>query len=80
MARYYQGRAPVGGWAPPATLVAATVDPATGFRATGNCPPESLREEFFLPGTEPHDYCPLHPESGVERFLGKVWQKVRGIF
>jgi hypothetical protein len=39
-----------------------------------------VRIEYFLPGTEPHEYCPLHPESGAERFFRRLWDGVRGIF
>lgn len=80
MARAYKDRAPAGSWTPPATLVATTVDPETGLRATGNCPTDSIRAEYFIPGTEPTEYCPLHPESGLERFFDRLWRGVRSIF
>jgi hypothetical protein len=56
------------------------IDELSGFRATGNCPPEETRTEYFLPGTEPRDYCPVHPESGVIRLLDRLWGRVRKIF
>jgi 1A family penicillin-binding protein len=42
----------------PETVVAVTIDPRTGFRATPGCPEQ--REEFYLTGTEPREYCPEH--------------------
>jgi hypothetical protein len=28
-----------------------------------------VREEWFLPGTEPLDYCPIHGDSGMGGWL-----------
>lgn len=80
MANAYRGHEPEGYWAPPVSLDQVAVDAATGFRATNNCPPEEVRTEYFLPGTEPREYCPVHPESGVVRFLDGLWSRIRGIF
>jgi penicillin-binding protein 1A len=80
MARAYRDRQPEGTWAPPASLAQVVIDAASGFRATRNCPPEEVRTEYFLPGTEPRDYCPVHPESGVVRLLDRLWGRVRKIF
>ncbi len=49
-----------GGWEPPASVVRVWVDTANGLLATPNCPPEDVREEYFMAGTEPTAYCPLH--------------------
>ncbi|MBI5016623.1 MAG: PBP1A family penicillin-binding protein [Deltaproteobacteria bacterium] len=46
----------------PETVVTVSIDPATGGLATTDCP--ERREEFYLPGTEPTEYCPRH--GGVE--------------
>lgn len=67
-------------WSPPANVVSAQVDERTGYLATGECPPEDVRIEYFLIGTEPEMYCPLHPESGAERFMDNLWQRIRKIF
>jgi penicillin-binding protein 1A len=80
MAEVYRNRAGAGGWATPATVVTAAVDRRSGLRATGNCPREDVRTEYFVPGTEPFDSCPLHPESGIERFFDRLWRGVRRIF
>lgn len=80
MARAYEDREPEGHWTPPASLEQILIDPATGFRATRSCPPGEVRYEYFLPGTEPRDYCPVHPESGVIRLLDRLWGRVRQIF
>jgi len=42
----------------PDTVVAVSIDPATGFLATEGCP--ERRDEFYILGTEPVDYCPKH--------------------
>jgi membrane carboxypeptidase/penicillin-binding protein len=42
----------------PETVVTVSIDPATGYLATTECP--EIREEFYLPGTEPTEYCPTH--------------------
>jgi membrane carboxypeptidase/penicillin-binding protein len=42
----------------PDTVVAVSIDPTTGYLATTECPEK--REEFYLPGTEPTEYCPKH--------------------
>ena len=67
-------------WTPPANVVSAQVDQATGYLATGNCPPEDVRIEYFLVGTEPQEYCPVHPQEGLDRFLDDLWQRVRKVF
>ena len=80
MARAYQERPTPAPWTPPANIVSAQVDQGTGYLATGNCPPEDVRIEYFLVGTEPEVYCPVHPEAGVDRFLNDLWRRVRKIF
>jgi penicillin-binding protein 2D len=42
----------------PDTVVSAVIDPTTGFLATTDCPVK--REEFFVRGTQPTEYCPKH--------------------
>ncbi len=80
MSRTYQERPAPAPWTPPSNVVSAQVDQATGYLATGNCPPEDVRIEYFLVGTEPEVYCPVHPEPGVDRFLDDLWRRVRKIF
>jgi len=56
---------PVVDFPQPDTVVSVSIDPATGFPATPDCP--GKREEFYISGTEPTGYCPEHggapPES-----------------
>jgi len=42
----------------PETVVAAVIDPTTGKLAAPDCPEK--REEFFVAGSEPTEYCPKH--------------------
>lgn len=42
----------------PDTIVSVSIDPATGYLATGECPVKS--DEFYIAGTEPAGYCPKH--------------------
>jgi membrane carboxypeptidase/penicillin-binding protein len=42
----------------PDAVVATSIDPTTGFLATTQC--LEKREEFYLPGTAPTEYCPDH--------------------
>lgn len=80
MTRVYRNRPAPAPWTPPSNVVSAQVDQATGYLATGNCPPDDVRIEYFLVGTEPEIYCPVHPEAGVDRFFDNLWRRVRKIF
>ena len=42
----------------PDMVVSVSIDPTTGYLATGDCPVK--REEFYVLGTEPTEYCPKH--------------------
>jgi len=42
----------------PDSVVSMTIDPATGLAANSDCPEK--REEFYISGTEPAEYCHLH--------------------
>jgi penicillin-binding protein 1B len=48
----------VGDFAQPDGIVSAQIDPASGKLATPGCP--GAREEYFIAGTQPVEYCPLH--------------------
>ncbi|HUG42575.1 MAG TPA: transglycosylase domain-containing protein [Longimicrobiales bacterium] len=76
----YETRPSPAPWAPPANIISAQVDERTGYLATGNCPPEDVRIEYFLIGTEPEMYCPLHPEAGVDGLLDNLWRRIRKVF
>lgn len=58
----YAGAGPVS-LTPPEGVEFASIDPASGLLATGECP-QTLREAY-LTGTAPKDPCPLHPENVV---------------
>ena len=49
---------PVAGFPQPDTVVSVTIDPASGGLATAACPEK--RDEFYVSGTEPNDYCSRH--------------------
>lgn len=42
----------------PDSVVSVTIDPATTYLATPDCPKQ--QDEFYLIGTEPNEYCPAH--------------------
>lgn len=48
----------------PDSVVSASIDPATGFLATSDCPRK--RTEFYVSGTEPTVYCPEHGGAAPE--------------
>jgi penicillin-binding protein 1B len=62
MKRAHQHRAyrNVTQFAIPDGIVSAQIDNATGQLATGSCPPASVRTEYYLAGTAPTQFCPLH--------------------
>jgi penicillin-binding protein 1A len=76
----YETRPSPAGWAPPPSVAQLPIDAATGYLATGNCPPGQVRIEFFRNGTQPHEYCPLHPESGAQRVLDRLLKGLKKIF
>jgi 1A family penicillin-binding protein len=49
---------PVVDFPKPDAVTSATIDPSTGYLATPDCP--ARREEFYITGTEPTEYCPKH--------------------
>ena len=53
-------------WPRPATIVVVDVDPQTGLKARSGCPARNA--EYFLPGSEPTEDCPLHSGGVVGWF------------
>ena len=45
----------------PDSVVSVGIDPETGYLATPDCPKK--RDEYYLPGTEPTEYCPRHGKN-----------------
>lgn len=76
----YRTRPAPAGWTPPESVAQVPVDAATGYLATGNCPPEQVRIEYFRVGSVPREYCPLHPESAAERAIDRLWRGLKSIF
>ncbi|HSJ09347.1 MAG TPA: PBP1A family penicillin-binding protein [Longimicrobiales bacterium] len=56
-------------WTAPESLVGVPIDAATGGLATPNCLPAQVRIEYFVPGTEPAEYCPTHPQGLIQRLF-----------
>jgi hypothetical protein len=56
----YERQSPPAGWDTPDGLITRRIDHDTGYLATGWCPQESTSYEWFIPGTEPTEYCPIH--------------------
>jgi len=52
----------------PAGVIQAQIDPDSGDLATPNCP--RSQPEYFLEGTQPTAYCPLHNLQGLPRTPG----------
>jgi penicillin-binding protein 1B len=55
----------------PDGIVTAQIDNATGQLATGTCPADAVRTEYYLAGTAPTQFCPLH--AGGTEVTG--WQE-----
>ncbi|MBI5631500.1 MAG: PBP1A family penicillin-binding protein [Elusimicrobia bacterium] len=56
----------------PQGLVWMDIDPVSGLKAHAGCP--QRRSEVFLEGSQPKEFCPLHPRGVVgwfKRFFGK---------
>lgn len=49
---------PVADFPQPETVVSVAIDPETGLLATMDCPEK--RDEFFVAGTQPTEYCSKH--------------------
>ncbi len=56
----YEGRPIPSGWDRPPTLILREVDGVTGLLADPFCPREVRVWEWFLPGTAPREFCPVH--------------------
>lgn len=77
MSQVYESRPHPAAWAPPYNVTSAAVDVESGFLATAACPRDDVRIEYFLRGTEPQEYCPLHPDNDP---LRRLLRRLRGIF
>jgi penicillin-binding protein 1A len=61
MTDVYERRPAPADWRRPEGLVTREIDNTTGYRFTPFCPSQARDFEWFLPGTEPQEYCPIHP-------------------
>jgi penicillin-binding protein 1A len=80
LAEYYRTHPAPAGWAPPMGLVSLAVDRSTGALATYDCPAEQVREEWFILGTEPRQYCPIHYEPGLGGWLRRRARDLGDLF
>ena len=53
---------PVADFPKPDMVVSVMIDPETGFLAAPECPKK--REEFYVTGTQPTEFCPEHRGAG----------------
>jgi penicillin-binding protein 1A len=65
MKEVYERRRPPAPWSMPEGLIAAQVDRSTGYLPAPGCPRELIEIEFYYPGTEPTERCPLHGRGGL---------------
>jgi penicillin-binding protein 1A len=57
----YERRPAPAPWNRPDGLISRAIDNTTGYRfVDGFCPPQTRDFEWFLPGTEPSEFCPIH--------------------
>ena len=56
---------------PPAGVKEVTIDPQTGQLATPSCP--TNRDEVFVAGTEPTEYCQLHGGPALSQIPPVSW-------
>jgi penicillin-binding protein 1A len=57
----YERRPAPANWHRPEGLITREIDNTTGYRFTPFCPPQTRDFEWFIPGTEPTEFCPIHP-------------------
>jgi penicillin-binding protein 1A len=69
MSDVYERRPAPADWRRPPGLIAREIDNTTGYRFTPFCPPQVRDFEWFIPGTQPEEFCPIHPpfRSGITR-------------
>lgn len=58
MREVYERRPAPPDWPRPMGILSVPIDPATGLRAGPGCMSDSVRVEYFIPGTEPLSECP----------------------
>lgn len=61
----YNRRPAPADWPRPDSLITREVDRTTGYLATPWCPLDARQWDWFLPGTEPTQTCPVHTPFGL---------------
>jgi penicillin-binding protein 1A len=61
----YDRRPPPSDWGRPDSLITREVDWSNGYLATPFCPQSVRHWDWFYPGTEPTQACPVHAPFGV---------------
>ncbi|HEX9693180.1 MAG TPA: PBP1A family penicillin-binding protein [Gemmatimonadales bacterium] len=64
MREVYEHRASPAPWPRPDRLIAREIDNTTGYLAHPLCPRDVRYWEWFLPGSEPTEVCPIHDRFG----------------
>ncbi|WP_027415254.1 transglycosylase domain-containing protein [Aneurinibacillus terranovensis] len=61
----------------PPGVISAYVDPVSGELATNACPNQKLM--YFIPGTEPTEYCKIHPAKPEQTTVKKksFWERFK---
>lgn len=66
MTEVYERRNPPAPWQRPEGLITREIDGSTGFLATEFCPRDLRYWEWFIPDTQPTEFCPVHlPFRGI---------------
>ena len=60
MREVYERRRPPAPWVKPDSILEFDIDKSTGYLATPFCPRDLVVHEYYFPGTEPTERCPLH--------------------
>jgi len=60
MKEVYQRRKTPEEWQMPEGLVAVQIDRSSGYLPTPDCPQAEIVTEYYYPGTEPTERCPIH--------------------
>jgi len=66
MSEVYERRNPPAPWRRPEGLITREIDATTGYLATEFCPRDVRYWEWFIPDTQPTEFCPIHmPFRGI---------------
>ena len=65
MKEVYDRRKVPPAWPMPEGISSVAIDKTTGFLPSASCPPTAIGSEFYIPGTEPTERCPIHGAGNV---------------